>query len=241
MRQPIASIAISEPDSWAAALVAQGWCITPRLIEDELLDSIAAEVDAAAEEGRAGVRNLLERSPAACRLARHETVRAIPQALLGPDCFVARAIYFDKTPQANWKVPWHQDVTIAVARRVSAPGFGPWSIKEGVVHVRPPASVLQRMVAIRVHLDDSDHDNGPLRVIPRSHRQGMLDPTMIESLRNSTPEVACIAPRGSLLALAPLLLHASSQAARAGHRRVAHFEFAADPLPHGLQWRLEWR
>ncbi len=241
MSQPAASHTMSEIDSWAAAVVSEGWCVTPRLIDDELLDGVVAEVGAASGEGRAGVRNPLEISEALRRLARHEAVRAIPQALLGPDCFVARAIYFDKTPQANWKVPWHQDLTIAVERKFEAQGFGPWSIKEGVVHVRPPVSVLQRMVAIRIHLDDCGHDNGPLRIIPRSHRLGMLDPSMIESLRASTQEVACIGPRGSLLAFAPLLLHASSPAARAGHRRIAHLEFAVDPLLQGLEWRLRWR
>lgn len=49
-----------------------------------------------------------------------------------------RVLYFDKTPGMNWAVPWHQDRTIAVARRIDVPGFAVWSLKGGVHHVEPP-------------------------------------------------------------------------------------------------------
>ncbi len=42
---------------------------------------------------------------------------------------LVRAIYFDKTSEANWSVAWHQDKTIAVKEKVNIPGFEPWSIK----------------------------------------------------------------------------------------------------------------
>lgn len=72
---------------------------------------------------------------------------------------------FDKASDANWNLAWHQDVTIAVQRQMDVPGFGPWSVKDGIVHVQPPEEVLNAMVAIRVHLDPCGADNGPLRVI----------------------------------------------------------------------------
>ena len=94
-----------------------------------------------------------------------------------------RAILFDKTPSANWKVVWHQDLTIAVRERGVVSGFGPWSEKEGVVHVQPPIELLERMLAVRVHLDDCGADNGPVRVLPASHRVGRLSGEAIDEWR----------------------------------------------------------
>jgi ectoine hydroxylase-related dioxygenase (phytanoyl-CoA dioxygenase family) len=147
-----------------------------------------------------------------------------------------RGILFDKLPEANWKVPWHQDLSIAVRGRVDVAGFGPWSVKAGVPHVQPPLPLLENMLALRLHLDDCDAANGPLRVIPRSHTGGRLSPTAIRAWRSQQAAVACLVPRGGALLMRPLLLHASSPALRPGHRRVIHLEFAAEGLPGGLQW-----
>jgi ectoine hydroxylase-related dioxygenase (phytanoyl-CoA dioxygenase family) len=147
-----------------------------------------------------------------------------------------RAILFDKTPATNWKVSWHQDLTIAVKARRSVAGFGPWSEKAGVPHVQPPAAVLQRMVTLRVHLDACGSENGPLQVIPGSHTRGRLSPSDIERVTRDGPIVTCEVEAGGVLAMRPLLVHASSAARRPHHRRVVHLEFAADDLPSGLQW-----
>jgi ectoine hydroxylase-related dioxygenase (phytanoyl-CoA dioxygenase family) len=182
------------------------------------------------------VRNLLDDSPAVRELATSETVRSVAEAVLGPHCFAVRAILFDKTPRANWKVVWHQDVTIAVRERANVPGFGPWSEKEGVVHVQPPVELLERMLAVRVHLDDCGADNGPVRVLPGSHRVGRLSAEAIDQWREGQAPVDCLAERGSILAFRPLILHASSPAKAPAHRRVVHIEFAADELPAPLDW-----
>ena len=155
---------------------------------------------------------------------------------LAAAAFPVRVIFFDKVDGANWGVPWHQDLAIPVSEKVDAPGFSGWSVKEGVPHVLPPVDVLARMVTLRIHLDDCGEDNGPLRVVPGSHRFGKFSETDIARVRGETPEVICLASRGSVLAMRPLLLHASSAAQRPGHRRVLHIEYAAHPLPSGLRW-----
>jgi len=218
------------------AVARHGWATSGGVVELSLLESIIAEVSRLPVA--AGVRNLLDVAPSVRALARHSAVRAIPERMLGEGCFVARAILFDKTPDCNWKVPWHQDLTIAVQEHRDVPGFGPWSVKEGVHHVQPPAEVLQRMVTIRVHLDDCGVDNGPVRVIPGSHRHGKLTPQAAEELRQRTPEVTCTVTRGGVLAFMPLVLHASSPAVSPTRRRVVHLEFANDPLPGGLAWAV---
>ena len=114
----------------------------------------------------------------------------LAREILGDDARPIRGILFDKRPEANWPVAWHQDTTIAVRERRDAPGYGPWSVKAGVPHVQPPASVLERMVTVRLHLDDCPAENGALRVIPRSHERGKLDRTTIRRLAAQRPSRA---------------------------------------------------
>jgi phytanoyl-CoA dioxygenase PhyH len=188
--------------------------------------------------GVLAIRNLLELVPSVARLARSTSLRGIAESVLGPDCFAVRGILFDKTPATNWKVAWHQDLTIAVKERLDVPGFGPWSEKAGVVSVQPPVSVLKNMITIRVHLDDCGPDNGPVRVLPGSHQSGRLDVSEIEEWRKVTAPVETIARRGAALVMRPLLLHASSPATQPGHRRVVHLDYAFDTLPGGLEWHM---
>jgi len=183
------------------------------------------------------VRRLCEMIPAVRALSESPAIRSLIESLLGTSARVVRSLLFDKNPGANWKVPWHQDLTIAVKARRDVAGFGPWSVKAGVTHVQPPADVLDRMLTIRLHLDDCFDHNGPLRVVPGSHALGAIDPAEIPEIRRRTPEVACTVPAGGAVLMRPLLLHASSPAERPGHRRVIHLEFSADrDLPGGLEW-----
>jgi len=119
---------------------------------------------------------------------------------------------------------------------MDAPGFMGWSVKDGVTHVHPPADILERMVALRIHLDHCGLENGPLRVLPGSHRHGKLDEEEIEHWRRTTEEVSCCVAQGDVLVLRPLLLHASSPAQSPSHRRVIQVEYACGPLPAGLRW-----
>lgn len=133
-------------------------------------------------------------------------------------------------------MPFHQDVTIRVRERRAVAGFETWWEKGGVPHVWPPAAVVGRMLAVRVHLDDCGPDNGPLRVIPGSHRAGVLSSDDIEAWKARVPETVCPVGRGGLVVMRPLLLHASSAAARPARRRVVHIDFATPELPGGLEW-----
>jgi hypothetical protein len=79
----------------------------------------------------------------------------VAAAMLGSACRPVRAILFDKSPASNWGLGWHQDRVVAVAGRVEADGFGPWTRKQGALHVTPPFEVLARMVTLRLHIDDT--------------------------------------------------------------------------------------
>jgi ectoine hydroxylase-related dioxygenase (phytanoyl-CoA dioxygenase family) len=223
----------------------EGFAVVPGVLDEQALSSFEKSL-AAIESGegvlrRGGVyaiRNLLEVLPSARELTRSAAVRALVEPVLGADCFAVRGVLFDKTPAAPWKVAWHQDLTIAVRARVETEGFGPWSTKAGVVHVQPPARVLEGMLAVRLHLDDCGESNGPLKVLPGSHLSGRLDADEIAHWREQVRPVTCVVPRGGAVLMRPLLLHSSPAPRLPRRRRVVHFEFAAAPLPQGLDWNV---
>ena len=180
-----------------------------------------------------GVRNLLNVAPVVKEFAASDAVRKLIEPIAGEK---ARAIFFDKTPEANWKVPFHQDLTIAVREQKDVDGFTAWTRKADIFHVQPPASVLESIVSLRVHLDDTDESNGALRVVVGSHRFGRLSATEIQRRKVNGEIATCRVGKGGAMLMRPLLLHASSPAENALHRRVLHFEFSSAELPEGLEW-----
>ena len=174
--------------------------------------------------------------PPVAKLASSDAIKEILGARSGRGAFPVRALFFDKTPGANWSVAWHQDLSIAVAEKIETTGFGGWSVKEGVTHVQPPREILEGMITLRLHLDDCNADNGALKVIPGSHRHGKLDATETARWTREQPVIMCEVPRGGALLMRPLILHSSSPAKNPSHRRVLHIEYATGALPNGLQW-----
>lgn len=174
-------------------------------------------------------------------LANSPKVRVLVEKILGPEARAVRGVLFDKTDSANWKVsPWHQDVTIEVRDRVDAEGFGPWSLKAGVLNVQPPASVMQHIVSLRFHLDNCPDQNGALRVIRGTHTVGKLNEREVQRIGESADPVVCSMKRGGLLIMRPLLIHASSASAMPEHRRVIHIDFASATLPIGMRWAANY-
>ena len=206
---------------------------------DDLLHALERIDDTGSVRKRGGifaVRNLLDESAEARELAGSDAIRALVDPVLGAHFFPVRGILFDKIPDANWKVPWHQDVTIAVRERIETEGFGPWSMKADVLHVQPPAAILEHMLTVRLHLDPCGEENGALRVLPGSHTRGKIPEDEVATLRESLPEEVCAIGLGGALLMRPLLLHASSPSRVPGHRRVVHLDFASVQLPDGMQW-----
>ena len=147
-----------------------------------------------------------------------------------------RAILFDKSAATNWALGWHQDRTIAVGTRVDVAGFGPWSVKAGIVHVEPPFALLETMLTMRIHLDSVPETNAPLLIAPGSHRLGRVAERDIDTGVARCGTFACLADRGDVWLYATPILHASSRAVRPEHRRVLQVDFSAQALPPGLDW-----
>jgi hypothetical protein len=209
-------------------LATDGWALLPARLEPAWLDRLRTSVFL---EGSAGQRCLLD-DP----LVRETSLRLrsalIDQGILPATVVAIQAIAFDKNPAANWKVPWHQDLMFPFARPVSDAEFTLPSIKEGIPYARPPRVVLEALLAVRLHLDDCDHDNGPLRVASGSHREGVWRSADLAGVTGKFRADICLAREGEALLMRPLLLHASSPATTPRHRRVLHFVYhTGTPLP----------
>jgi hypothetical protein len=169
---------------------------------------------------KAGIRNLEKKFASIARLAADHALVGVAMELLGGEARLVRAVFFDQTPKRNWSVPWHQDKTVTLNRRVTMDGWGPWSEKDGVCHVQPPCSVLDRMLAIRLHIDPCDEENGCLRVIPGSDRSGILKPRDIGRIVETSDAVRCIVSPGDAVIMRPHVLHSSRKSVSQSHRRA---------------------
>lgn len=163
-------------------------------------------------------------------------IGAVATAILGSGAQPVRAILFNKSAETNWALGWHQDRTICVRERRKMEGFGPWTVKRGMIHVEPPFEVLARMVTVRAHLDDVPAGNAPLLVAPGSHRYGRIKESRIDEVVRRCGTVSCIAEAGDAWAYATPILHASEAASEPRSRRVLQVDFAVEPLPGGLEW-----
>ncbi len=159
----------------------------------------------------------------------------IPARHLGTGTRPVRAILFDKSETANWALGWHQDRTIVVTRRHPVAGFGPWTIKQGMQHVAPPFALLAGMLTLRIHLDPVPAENAPLLIAPGSHR-ALVAERAIDQAVATHGVYACLADAGDIWVYSTPILHASDAATRPARRRVLQVDYAAAPLPGGLEW-----
>ena len=195
---------------------------TPAEMRGVLDHLAAADLDGT----KAGARHVL-RVPVVRDLAGDARMQQMARRFLGPTAMPFRATLFNKSQRANWLVVWHQDTALPLQQRNDWVEWGPWSTKAGVLYAHAPASALGQVVALRVSLDDSLPTNGPLRVLPDTHRAGVLTGEQIEQLARDVAPVDCLGASGSVVAMRPLTVHASSKATSDQPRRVLHIEYAA--------------
>jgi ectoine hydroxylase-related dioxygenase (phytanoyl-CoA dioxygenase family) len=231
------NISTQEIDSSRTTFLGRdGFTILDQYLDRTTIDRLIQDITALnLTPERAGIRNILELLPSVERLAQSQEIRSLVEPILGDSARVVRGIFFDKQPAANWKVPWHQDVTIAVKNRLDLPDYHPWSLKGAIHHVQPPVAVLEQMLTVRIHLDRTDESNGALKVIPGSQCDGKLNDLEIDRFKQNN-SIICTCESGGILLMRPLLLHASSAAIAPSHRRVIHLDYASCDLPNGLEW-----
>jgi ectoine hydroxylase-related dioxygenase (phytanoyl-CoA dioxygenase family) len=220
---------------WHRSVEEQGFAIVPAVLTKPDISKLERDlVHAGVHRSRAGTRHVLKHS-AVSELASDDRLLGIAQQVLGSDAVPFRATLFDKSPHSNWLVMWHQDTALPLRHRRETSGWGPWSIKDGVTYAHAPAPALGEVLALRIHLDDSTADNGPLRVLPGTHKMGVLDDDEIHKLAEHLTSQDCLVPKGGILAMRPLIVHASSKSRSQTARRVLHLEYAACCTIDGLQ------
>ena len=224
-----------------AILHEHGYQVVRSVVEHSTIEELQGHCESIAVSGGAGQRRgghrLTVDHPIVERLLARSAFKSLADAALSGNAFVTRALLFDKNRGANWSIRWHRDETIAVRERRDVPGFGPWSVKDGVIHVRPPREILEGMIALRLHLDDAGSETGGLLLVPGSHQvsrardQSSL-PTEEERARAVCPSLST----GDVLVMRPLVYHASRKLEGPSQRRVLHLEFASRALPDPLRW-----
>jgi ectoine hydroxylase-related dioxygenase (phytanoyl-CoA dioxygenase family) len=214
-----------------------GYSITPECLTNRECDEISQVLSPErVPRSRAGARHLMT-NPHVASLANDQRLLELARDWLGDAAIPFRTTLFEKSQETNWLIPWHQDTALPLVKRFEDKSWGPWSEKGGVTYAHAPAWALSRVIALRVHLDASTADNGPLRVIPGSHGNGVLTDAAVLQSVSANQEVECLTQCGGVIAMRPLLIHSSSKARNLEPRRVLHIEYV-DTLDLGSGIRL---
>jgi hypothetical protein len=206
--------------------------LTADEVEELLADLTKLQLDPL----RGGIRRIEQLVPRVAALARSQKLLSVATGHLPGQPELVRAIYFDKSPGNNWYVTWHQDQTVAVSGCFDHESWGPWSTKAGAWHVQPPLEVLDQMVTIRIHLDAATVANGCLKVMPGSHRTGLIDVDRMHEHVNRDEVIYCESRLGGAVVMRPHILHASEKSVASDPRRILHFEYSSYQLPDGVTW-----
>ncbi len=223
------------PDLEPHHSLAANSCLWYRAALDErelsLFDRICTRGDGPGErlQWTSGLQDVLGPQSALTSLARRQLPCASP----------VRLLIFNKTQDMNWMVPWHQDRVIAVRERHDVEGFTNWSRKNGTWHVEPPLVFLKEMIFARVHLDDTDVDNGCHEIACGSHLRGRVSMEDAADVAQACPLEMCSAKRGDVLFASALALHRSKTSQSDAPRRTLRIDYSARILPKPLAWDFE--
>ena len=206
-----------------AKFESDGFVVINQILDKNEL-SVLAEKCESEIEAKVGTRNLLKFSWA----------RDLAQKLIGNDLLKPlmpeRAVaiqgnYFSKDVQNNWSVTLHRDLSIPVKSQVASAEWRGWSKKEGTLYAHPPKQVLEDVLAVRLHLENNNSENGALEIVTGSHKK----------FNQKGERRLCHVGEGGALIMRPLALHSSTKL-KAGKRRVLHFVFGPEQLPNDVEW-----
>lgn len=97
-----------------STLEQQGFEIVPDCLQLSDVDAVTVVLDhAPLHRSRAGMRNVLQ-VEAVHRMALEPSILKFARSDLGQQALPFRATLFDKSPDSNWLIVWHQD-SVAVA------------------------------------------------------------------------------------------------------------------------------
>lgn len=229
-------------ESYKTELKEKGFAIINGLYRKEEITAMIVAIDRA-DQGKDtfrkssdlfAIRQLFKEVPELMPIVFTAGLKALIHENFGPGYFSVKSIYFDKPESSNWYVAYHQDLTIAVDKKIQLENYGPWTVRQNQYAVQPPVALLERNFTIRIHLDDTGADNGALRIIEGSHLKKICRPETIDHAAEK--ETICPVSSGGIMIMKPLLLHRSGRSTSGKRRRVIHIEFSDQVLPGGLVW-----
>ena len=128
----------------------QGIVFPIRVLSDAEVAEFRGELEKVAREGARRLDQLHLTFPWAYRLASHEKVLDAVESLIGPEILVDGNLVFYKPPHDEGYASWHQDSV-----------YSGW-------HLTPSVSAWIALTA-------SEPANGCMRVVPGTHKQGVLE------------------------------------------------------------------
>jgi len=221
----------------------KGYSITSKIYNNNEVLQIIQTLESIEENSQSiiktkelfAIRQLMIVKPELWNIIQNKNLNELITDIGRANCFLTKAIYFDKPKQSNWFVSYHQDLSINVTEKSEVRGYKNWTKKRNQIGVQPPIEVLENIFTIRIHLDDTTKNNGALRVIPKSHMKGII---RTDSGNYKTEgEVFCELNKGDCMLMKPLTLHASSRTINENKRRVIHLEFSSMALEKPLKWK----
>ena len=223
-------------------LLKKGFSIVDRIYNDVEIDLILNAIKNADHTNATfrkskdlfAIRQVVKEIPKILPIVFNENLQNLITSILGNDYFIVKSIYFDKPENSNWYVAYHQDLTISVDKKVDLDDFVNWTKKQNQFAVQPPLPILENIVTLRIHLDETNSENGALKVIENSHSKGIYRPENINW--KSEKEIICNVTKGGIMLMKPLLLHSSGRTTNSKKRRVIHIELSNIDLPKELKW-----
>lgn len=170
------------------SITENGFTVINNIFSDEEIERISEaiqNIDTSKDTFRKSedlfaIRQFLKEIPEVKDLIFNKNLKTIIREIFGENYFVVKSIYFDKPEKSNWYVAYHQDLTISVDKKIELENFGPWTTKQNQFAVQPPLNILENVFTIRIHLDDTDENNGALKVVSTSHSKGIYRPQTID-------------------------------------------------------------
>lgn len=220
----------------------KGFCVINSIYSSDEIQSIVNFIDTLntsrptfrKSEDLFAIRQFIKELPEIKELLFNKKLQSIINTIAGNDYFIVKSIYFDKPEKSNWFVAYHQDLTISVDKKTETAGFNFWTLKHNQFSVQPPVPLLENIFTIRIHLDDTNKENGALKIVEGSHLKEIFRPEIIDW--KTEKETFCNVEKGGIMMMKPLLLHGSNRTSNQKRRRVIHIEFSNNNLPEGINW-----
>ena len=210
----------------------QGFAIHENVFDAaEIVTVIEALTGPGVTRSKAGARHVLS-VPAVRSLAEDARLLTLAEQFVGPGATPFRATLFESLrPPTGWSSGTRTRPYRSFAH-IDRIELGPL-VDQGWCPVCPCSGMgAGTCVALRVHLDDSTSTNGPLRVLPNTHRDGVGDEAAIDQCAREQSAINCLAAAGGVVAMRPLTIHASSKSTE---RAPVAYCTSNTPMP--CNWR----